>query len=90
MRYTVSLSAHGNIDHGENPYAFLEGVPHGTESAETIEELQQIVREYIDKYDLGGGNWTGGEVKENGKVIGKISYNSRYWSLKDLEERGWL
>lgn len=89
MRYIVELSAHGNIDHGEDPYKPLENVYQGTKESDTIEELQQIVRDYIDKYDLGGGQWTGGKVTEDGKEIGRISYNSRYWPLEQLKEKGW-
>ena len=90
MRYTVTLGAYGNIDHGENPYKALQGVFQGTKQAETIEELQQIVRTYIDDNDLGSGNWSGGDVFEDGKKIGRISYNGRWWPLEELERKGWL
>lgn len=90
MRYTVELTAHGNIDHGENPYEALAGVEQTTRSADTIEELQKIVRDYIEEHNLGGGQWTGGKVTENGKEIGRISYNGRYWTLEELKQKGWL
>lgn len=80
MKYKVFLSAHGNIDHGENPYKPLEGVERGYREADTIEELQSIVREYIEKNDIGGGQWTGGKVMEGDKEIGYISYNGRFWN----------
>lgn len=86
MRYKVTLSAHGNIDHGEDPYATLPGVYQGVKEADTIEELQQIVRTYIDENDLGGGNWTGGKVFDGEKEIGRISYNGRYWT-KDVWDK---
>ena len=89
MRYSVELSAHGNIDHGEDPFARLEGVEYGRRSADTIEELQQIVRDYIEENDLGSGQFTGGTVRDGEKVIGKISYNSRYWTNEELKKRGW-
>lgn len=79
MRYTVVLSAHGNIDHGANPYEPLFGVECGMKEADTIEELQRIVREYISEYNLGSGEWTGGAVMEGNKKIGYISYNGRFW-----------
>lgn len=79
MKYSVILSAHGNPDHYESP---LEQVaPNCIAHCESIEECQAKVREYIDKYDLGGGNWTGGDVYQNGEVVGCISYNSRFWPL---------
>lgn len=80
--YTVTLSAHGNIDHYENPYAnIVNGVEieAKTAQAETIEECQKLVRMYIEENNLGGGNWTGGKVFKDGVQVGYISYNGRYW-----------
>jgi hypothetical protein len=36
-------------------------------------------RDYIEENDLGGGNWTGGDIRENGKVVAKVSYNGTVW-----------
>ena len=80
--YKVILSACGNIDHGENPVDnFVNGIRvyETVQKAETIEECQQLVRIYIGKYDLGGGNWTGGCVFKGDEQVGYISYNGRYW-----------
>ena len=77
MNIEVVLSAHGNPDHGENPYS---NVAHNAICyADSIEECQQIVSRYIEKNDLGSGNWTGGAVYKDGEQIGYISYNGRYW-----------
>lgn len=78
-RYSVILTAHGNIDHGEDPYEPL--FPERVKQAATIEECQQIVRDFINETDIGGGNWTGGQVYDtkSGSHIGNISYNGRYW-----------
>ena len=86
-KYAVTLSAHGNIDHGQNPYEMLYGVSPEMGYADTIEELQQIVREYISENALGSGNWTGGEVYDASEdlKIGYISYNGRYWEATDAE-----
>ena len=80
--YTVTLSACGNIDHNENPYSNIVNgitVKGGIVVADSIEECQRLVRNYIEDNYLGGGNWTGGRVFENGKRVGYISYNGRYW-----------
>ena len=80
--YTVTLLAQGNIDHKENPFLNIVNgrtIEPSIAEASTIEECQSLVREYIEKNDLGGGNWTGGKVYENGVQIGYISYNGRYW-----------
>ena len=34
---------------------------------------------YIERNGLGGGNWTGGEVRDGGEEIGRVSYNGRVW-----------
>jgi hypothetical protein len=82
--YTVELKSVGNIDHYENPYAPLPGVPDQTMVCSSIEDCQQCVRDYIDEYDLGGGNWAGGNVYEYlGEQIGYISYNGRYWTKEE-------
>lgn len=47
--------------------------------AKTIEECRVIVRGYIEANDLGASNWTGGRVYQDGKQVGYISYNGRYW-----------
>lgn len=80
-KYAVTLSAHGSIDHGQNPYEPLFGVPNTMGYADTIEELQKIVRNYISENGLGSSTWTGGTVYEvaTEKEIGCISYNGRYW-----------
>lgn len=80
--YTVKLSACGNIDYGQNPYEPLYGVPKRVIKATSIEECQQIVINYIDFYDIGSGNWDGGDVFKDGKLIGYISYNGRYCNHK--------
>ena len=80
MNYAVLLTTCGNPDRGQNPYEALWGVPTQIVYASSIEECQDIVRNYIDKYDFGGSNWAGGEVYDSmGNVIGNISYNGRYW-----------
>jgi len=45
----------------------------------SFEEASSIVRKFIDKNDLGGGNWTGGQIYKNGKEIAYVSYNGRVW-----------
>ena len=48
--------------------------------AASIDECQDSVRKYIEEYDVGAGNWIGGQVYDGvGEYIGKISYNGRFW-----------
>lgn len=83
MIYSVNLSNCGNPDYGQAPNKPLPDVPTGRAYTSSIEECQQRVQEYIEKYNLGSGNWNGGEVYDGlGNMIGKISYNGRYWGTK--------
>lgn len=84
MMYAVELKSVGNIDHGENPNAPVPGVPDQMMVCTSIEDCQQCVEEYIEEYDLGAGNWAGGNVYEYlGKLIGYISYNGRFWPKEE-------
>lgn len=87
-KFSVILSSCGNVDYGQNPYEVYNGVVDRIYYADTIEELQKEVRRYIEDNGLGGGNYTGGEVKDkSGKIIGKISYNGRYWDIKEYNSK---
>lgn len=84
MKYSVLLTSCGNPDKGQNPYETLWCVPTKMVHANSIEALQKIVRDYIEEYNLGAGNWNGGDVYDGrGMVIGNISYNGRYWQKED-------
>lgn len=78
-RYVVKLTAHGNIDRGQDPYSMVAEPGEGY--GETIEDLRDLVQKYISDNALGAGNWTGGEVTDlkTDRVIGHISYNGRFW-----------
>ena len=47
------------------------------------QEASQRCREFIELNDLGAGNWTGGQIKDDkDNPIGHISYNGRIWPQK--------
>ena len=84
MIYSVRLASCGNPDRGQNPFEPLYGVPSERAYTASIEECQQRVREYIEEYNLGGGNWSGGDVYDGlGNLIGNISYNGRFWPKEE-------
>lgn len=83
MKYKVILNSCGNIDYGENPFQSMYGVPKKIEYCNSIEECQKKVRDYIDEYELGSGQWNGGEVyNDKDEYLGHISYNSRFWPVE--------
>ena len=82
MIYSVRLASCGNPDTGQNPYeSFGEAAEEKVYTA-SIEECQERVMEYIEEYNLGAGNWAGGEVYDGlDNLIGNISYNGRFWPV---------
>ena len=81
--YKVLLASVGNPDFGQDSRRSLPGVPRRTLRVASIADASKACRAYIAHYELGGGNWLGGEVKKDGKVIAKISYNGRAWEPGD-------
>lgn len=73
---TVKLSARGNPDFGQ-PRSI--GVSTRTVEVADFAAASAACMEYIRAHDLGGGNWTGGEVRDGGKVVARVSYNGRVW-----------
>jgi hypothetical protein len=70
----------GNIDMRQNPHEPL----YGTESlkdikVEKLSSLRDLIITYIDKYELGGGNFICPKVYKDGKYIGWFSYNGKFW-----------
>ena len=77
--YKVLLASVGNPDFGQDSRRALPGVPRRTLRVTSLADASKACRMYIAHYELGGGNWLGGEVKKDGTVIAKISYNGRAW-----------
>ena len=45
----------------------------------------KVCLNFIEKFDLGGGNWTGGQIGDiDGNIIARVSYNGRVWEGDDL------
>ena len=86
---TVTLSAGGNPDYlaVKGQYDFRESIYIGetTVKINSLPEASKVCRNFIDENNLGGGNWTGGEVFEEGEQIARISYNGRVWDMEDKE-----
>jgi hypothetical protein len=46
-------------------------------TVKSLTEASRKCSEYIEEFNLGSGNWAGGQVLRNGKQIARISYNRR-------------
>lgn len=77
-RYSVKLRSVGNPDFDQ--YRPISSPK--TFEADTLEEISAACRAYIEKWDLGGGNWPGCVIREDGVAIGYVSYNGRVWRGK--------
>lgn len=88
-RFEVTLESVGNPDHGQYPDASLPGVACGRCAVTSLKEAAAKCREFIDENDLGGGNWSGGDVYEEGTLVARVSYNGRVWRPSDtrVEDR---
>jgi hypothetical protein len=47
----------------------------------SLEEASASCLAFIAEHDLGGGNWSGGQVRDTatGVVVARVSYNGRLW-----------
>ncbi|MFQ5845800.1 MAG: hypothetical protein ACE5JG_12525 [Planctomycetota bacterium] len=81
--FTVELSACQNPDFPRR--SDLPGKR--TVQIAGFREASVACRRFIEEHDLGGGNWSGGRVRETatGRVIALVSYNGRVWT----PERNW-
>jgi hypothetical protein len=86
-KFAVKLSNVGNPDFRQDCTRPLPGVPVAWAHVGTIREASELCRAYIAYYDLGGGNWNGGEIVRNadGLVLGRVSYNGRVWATDNKE-----
>ncbi len=88
--YVVRLASVGNPDHGQNPRASVPGVPRCTARVRSLAAASQACRLYIEHFELGGGNWIGGDVKIGHRVVASVSYNGRVWNVeKDRLRSEW-
>ncbi|MBA7666269.1 hypothetical protein ES703_74348 [subsurface metagenome] len=80
---TVKLSSCGNPDLRQNPNDSLS--PEASIEVATLKGASEICLKYIANWNLGGGNWAGGQVHEDGKQVARVSYNGRVWDMDDEE-----
>jgi hypothetical protein len=74
----VELKSVGNVDFDDSSERG-KNIALKKVNVTSIDEAKKVVRAFIDENDLGGGNWVGGKVFENGKNIGYIAYNGNYF-----------
>lgn len=76
----VVLSTEGNPDKKQKTNESLPGVPDKLSQVFTYRDASKTVLNYIEEYDIGGGNFTGGQIiSPEGKIVAYVSYNGRVW-----------
>jgi len=99
MLEDILIKAHSKTEINENLEVELEAMPNPDFSrsshegsikikshrvkVKSLQEAIAVVRNFISDNDLGGGNFTGGDLFSHGKKIGMVSYNGRVWDLND-------
>lgn len=85
--FEVALTNVGNPDYGQDPARKLPGTKNMTAKVKTLREAADVCRDYILSFDLGGGNWTGGQIVRisDGLVVGRVSYSGRVWGTDGKE-----
>lgn len=78
---TIELKSCGNPDFGQ--YTPLS--PTNIVKIKSLADAPKVCGEYIDCYDLGGGNWAGGTVRHDKTIIARVSYNGRIWGPDGTE-----
>ncbi len=71
----LKLASVPNPDHEE----WFSPSPTRYVTVKSLKEASKKCREYIEQFNLGAGNWIGGQVSQNRKRIARISYNGRVW-----------
>jgi hypothetical protein len=75
----VTLQADPNPDFDAGAHAGRVRIKQMAVEVESFEEASRVCRAFIEEYDLGGGNWTGGHVWDDGVPVAHVSYNGRVW-----------
>lgn len=78
MDVILSHDANPDIPGGYWSFPGDDGRPKAV-AVTSLEEASRVCRTYIEDNELGGGNWTGGDVVDEGNKIASISYNGRIW-----------
>ena len=81
--YTVKMSSVGNPDFGEDPKKPMS-VKMKAE-CQSLKDCSVACLKYIFMFNLGGGNWNGGQVFKDGIQIARASFNGRIWDMDDKE-----
>lgn len=85
----VEQSHAGNPDIGGGYHVPMDREGRHDSDVRTLRQASMLCRLYIERNQLGGGNWTGGAVRNaEGKIVARVSYNGRVWRPDGTEVTG--
>lgn len=78
MSLTITLKHDPNPD---IPTGYWKPAKDGVKQVhlQSIRDASKKCLNYIKRNGLGAGNWTGGQIYQDGKQIAQVSYNGRVW-----------
>lgn len=76
----VILGSEINPDHD---FDYNRAIEEQQVEVNSLEEAQKVCARFIAETGIGGGNWSGGAVWEDGVKIAYISYNCRVWTPEE-------
>ncbi|MBL0220046.1 MAG: hypothetical protein IPQ07_40040 [Myxococcales bacterium] len=87
MPYVVTMKHSPNPD---IPGGYWDGIkPQEGPAMRHVPTLQAAAAEcraYIERNNLGGGNWTGGQVFADKRTqVARVSFNGRVWAMDGTE-----
>lgn len=88
--YEVELEAVPNPDYEDYDERGSIKIKKHKKKVKSVEDASMEVKRFIASNGLGSGNWSGGDVYKNGKKIGNISYNGRFWEAEYMAKGGRL
>lgn len=85
MTLQVELKAGPNPDYNAPDDRATMRIKAFRHSVDSYKDASRAVRHFVETNNLGGGNWTGGRIFDDGRLVGRVSYNGRVWDLNDIE-----
>ena len=86
----LRLDSCGNPDCRQDPDRSLIGVVGGLVVVDTLEQAKSKCRAFVEDNELGSGNWAGGQVFANDRLVAYVSYNGRLWTEETASFRNVL
>ena len=84
----VLLASCGNPDYRQDTDKELFGCERNKwVTVKTFKEASQQCIDFIERNDLGGGNWNGGIIVEGSKIVARVSYNGRVWEGNEFSSK---